>query len=79
MIDLPTTQYEIVLTKTVHDEVLKKFQAYTLIQCALVQQIFKCIEDKNLTVFRKRVMGQVPAKIRALGLYLFRIYGKISS
>ena len=45
-VDLPATQFEIALTKTLHDEDVRTFQSYLLIQRALVQQVLEVIEPK---------------------------------
>ena len=75
---LPATQYEISLAKAIHDKALKKFQAYQLIQRALVQQVLECIEDKYLTTLCNRITGQDFSVIRALVLHFFGIYWKIT-
>ena len=75
---LLVTQYEIALVKTLHNEVIRVFQVYQLIQHVLVQQVLECIEDKYLTMLRSGITGQVLAKIFTLVLHLFCIYGKIS-
>ena len=75
---LLVTQYEIALVKTLHNEVIRVFQVYQLIQHVLVQQVLECIEDKYLTMLRSGITGQVLAKICTLVLHLFCIYGKIS-
>ena len=77
-VDLPATQFEIALAKTLHDENVRTFQSYLLIQRALVQQVLEAIEPKYLSSLRNRITGQVPSEIRDLILHLFRVYGKIT-
>ena len=74
----PDTYYEISLAKTLHDEGVRNFQSYLLIQCALVQQVLEAVEDKYLSCLRNSITGQVLSDIRDLILYLFRVYGKIT-
>ena len=74
----PGTQYVISLDKTLHDEILRTFQSYQLIQCALVQQVLEAIKDKYLSSLRNRATGQIPFDIRDLILHIFRVYGKIT-
>ena len=46
-------------------------------QRALIQQIVSAVDTKYLSALRNRVTGQLPNDIRAILLYLFRVYGKI--
>ena len=77
-VDLPATQFEIALAKTVHDENVRNFQSYLLVQRALVQQVLEAINEKYLSSLRNRITEQVPSEIRDLILHLFRVYGKIT-
>ena len=74
----PTTQYEIALIKTLHNEGVRNFQSYQLIQRALFQQLLESVEDKYSRTLRKQTTVQVPSDIRNLILHLFRVYGKIT-
>ena len=74
-----STQYVIALLKVQHEENLKNFSEYQLVQRALIQQVLEAIDGKYLTRMRNRVTGQVPTDIRLLIMSLFTIYGKISA
>ena len=73
------TQYAIALIKTQHDEALRIFSEYQLVQRATIQQVLEAIDPKYVTRLRNRVTGQVPTDIRFLFMSLFSIYGKISA
>ena len=76
-VNLPATQFEISLTKTLHDKSVCTFQSYWLIQRALVQQVLEAIGEKYLSFLRNWFTGQVPSNTRDLILHLFRVYSKI--
>ena len=67
----PTTQYGIVLDKTLHNKEVRTFQSYQLIQRALIQKELEAVEDKYLSNLRNRITEQVPSDIRYLVLHLF--------
>ena len=46
-------------------------------QQALIAQVILVLDSKYLSALRNRVTGQLPSDIRAVFLYLFRVYGKI--
>ena len=77
-VPMGSTQSQVVLAKTIHDEATQTFQSYQLIQRALVQQVLETIEIKYLSSIRNCITGQIPAEIRTLILHLFRVYGKIT-
>ena len=77
-VDLPATQFEISLAKTLHDESICTFQSYLLVKRVLVQQVLETIDGKYLSSLRNQITGQVPSNIRDLILHLFRVYGKIT-
>ena len=72
------TQYQISLTKTLHEKATQTFQTYQLVQRALVQQVLEAIDSKYLSSICNRVTDQVPDEIHELILHLFRLYGKIT-
>ena len=51
----PATQYEIALAKTLHDESVRTFHSYQLIQHALIQQVLEAVEDKYLSSLRNQI------------------------
>ena len=71
------TQYQIALMKTQHEEAIRVYTEYILMQRALIQQVVLAIEAKYLSALRNRITGQLPPDIRETYLYLFHIYGKI--
>jgi len=73
------TQYQIALAKIQHEEALKYFAKYQLVQRGLIQHVLEVIDHKYLTHLRNRVTGQVPKDIRELLVSLFRIYSKITA
>ena len=77
-VDLPATQFEISLAKTLHNENVRPFQSCLLIQHALVQQVLEAINEKYLSSLRNQITGQVPSDIRDLILHHFCVYGKIT-
>jgi hypothetical protein len=78
-VPIRATQYEIALAKLQHDEALKNFSEYQLVQRAVIQQVLQAIASKFVTRLRNRVSGQVPNDIRQLMMSLFQIYGRIST
>ena len=73
-VPLDATQYKIVRAKTQHDETLRQFSEYNLIQQVLIQQVLEIVEGKFLTLLQSRVTGQVPTNIRQLINSLFATY-----
>ena len=71
-------QYEIALAKTLHNESVRTFQSYQLIQRALVHQVLEVAEDKYLSSLRNLITGQVMSNIIDLILHLFCVYRKIT-
>ena len=71
------TQYQIALAKSQHEETMRVFRDYCLMQRALIQQLITAIEPKYLASMRNRITGQLPSDVRAIFLQLFRVYGKI--
>ena len=76
-IPIRATQFEIALAKSQHEEALKNFSEYQLVQRAIIQQVLQAIESKFVTRLRNRVSGQVPNDIIQLMMSLFQIYGRI--
>ena len=74
----PTTQYDIVITNMIHNEEVRNFQSYQLIQLALVQKLLEVVEDKYLSTLWKRITGQILLNIRDLILHVFRVCNKIN-
>lgn len=71
------TQYQITQLKSQHDESKRVYEEYILMQWALIAQVISVLEAKYLSALRNRVTGQLPSDIRAIFLYLFKVYGKI--
>ena len=63
LVPVVSTQYEIALIKTTHDETLRVSQEYNLVIRALIQQVLEAIDPKYLTRLRIRVISQVPSDI----------------
>ena len=57
------TQYQIALARNQHDEELRVFREYTLIQRAFISQLVKSIDEIYLLALQNRVTGQLPANI----------------
>ena len=72
------TQFQITQAKSEHDEDLRVFREYTLMQRALIQQVLQAIDGKYLSALRNRVTGQIPNDTRSIMSYLFRVYGQIT-
>ena len=72
-----STQYQIALAKSQHDESVRVYREYTLMQRALISQLVSSIDEIYLSGMRNRITGQLPGDIRAIMLNLFAIYGKI--
>ena len=53
------TQYEIALSKTLHDEHMHIFTNYQLVQRALIEKFLGAIERKFVIYFRNRVTEQI--------------------
>ena len=73
------TQYAIAFAKTQHDELMRVFSEYQLVQRATIQQVLEAINPKYVKRLRNRITGQVPTDIRLLMMSLFAIYGRISA
>ena len=71
------TQYQIAQLKSQHDESKRVYEEYILMQRALIAQVISVLDAKYLSALRNRVTGQLPSDIRAIFLYLFKVYGKI--
>ena len=74
-----STQHAITLLKTQHDNAMRIYLLYLLVQRALVQQVLDDIESKYLTYLRNRFTGKVLNDIHALLFQLFKAYGKITT
>ena len=72
-------QYDIALNNTHHDENMRTFSGYQLVQRATIQQVLETMNSKYVTHLRTRIIGQFPTDIRLLMMSLFQIYGKISA
>ena len=70
------TQYDITLIKTQHDENMRTFYEYQLVQRATIQQVWEEINSKYVTRPYNRITGQVPTDIRPVMISLFQIYEK---
>ena len=68
------TQFQIALAKSQHDKNLRLYNEYTLMQRALIQQVVSVIDEKYISALRNRVTVQLSNDVRAIFLYLFRIY-----
>ena len=51
------TQYAIALLKTQHDEHMRVFSEYQLVQRATIQQVLEAINSKYVTRLRNRITG----------------------
>ena len=72
-----STKYAIFLLKTQHNDAMRTYLLYLLVQRALIQIVIDTIESKYLTWLRNRLTGQVLNDIWDLLFQLFQVYGKI--
>ena len=65
--------------KSQHEEALRAFLEYTLMQRVLIQQVVAAINPKYISALRNHVTGQLLPNVCLIFLYFFRIYSKIRS